>query len=195
MTGSRPKPSSAKTVARPAAPRAAGVRRYPATMPSISWMTGGALFGLYLLIGLLLSVPSPPLWTWIPAVVGTGLLAIGLNRPMVSGQDGERVGLLTYVGAFLLVVALAIAANYIGGKAFENIGFFVAILGLAVLTLLSVAIAAAAAIISAQTGASLMQTMDYKRSMTILLSSCFCGSLLGGVVGFVLNLALGASTP
>jgi hypothetical protein len=192
MTGSRPKPS-VKTVSRTTAPKVANARRYPKNMASIPGMTVGALFGLYILIGLLLSVPMPPLWTWIPTIVGTALLTIGLNSPMASGKSHDRVGLLTYVGAFLLVVALAIAANYIGGKPFENISFFLALLGFAFLTLLSVGLTAAAAIISAQTGASLMQKMDHKRSMTVLLSTCFCGALLGGVIGLVLSLALGAS--
>ncbi len=160
----------------------------------LPWMTVGALFVIYVLIGLLLSVPAPPFWIWIPAVVGTVLLILGLNRPMAVssvagksvGKSTDRVGLLTYVGALLLVVALAIAANYIGGgQSFDNIRFFVAIFGLAVLTLLSIALTAAAAIISAQTGASLMQTMNYKRSMTILMSACFGGIFIGGLAGFL----------
>ncbi len=193
MTGSRPKPST-KTVSRPPVPKAASVRRYPTSMATVPGMTVAALFCLYIAIGLLLSMPAPPFWTWIPATVGTGLLTMGLNSSMAPGNRTDRVGLFTYVGAFLLVVALAIAANYIGGKAFDGISFFVAVLGLAVLTLLSVGLTAAVAIITAQTGATLMQTMDYKRSMTVLTGTCFCGALLGGAIGLVLHLALDVST-
>ena len=185
MTGSSPKPSS-----KPSPRKPVSVRRYPANTPLIPWVTVGALFGIYVVIGLLLSLPAPPFWTWIPAVVGTVLMSLGLNRPMATGNSSDRVGLLTYVGAFLLVVAIAIGANYIGGgKGFDDIRFFAAIFGLAALTLLSVALAAAAAIVSAQTGASLMQSMDYKRSMTIVLSTCLLGAVVGGLTGFLTLLA------
>jgi hypothetical protein len=188
MTRSSPKPPVKE------APRPTGIRRYPMNTSSLPWATVGALFGIYVVIGLLLSLPAPPFWTWIPAVVGTGLLAIGLNRPMAPGNSDDRVGLLAYVGAFLLVVALAIAANYIGdGQGFNDIRFFVALFGLAVLTLLSVALTAAAAVVSAQTGASLMQTMNYKSSMTVLMSTCFCGAFLGGLGGFLVAFALKTS--
>ena len=193
MTGSSPKPSPNST---PRPPRS--VQRRRTNRPTLPWMAVGASFMVYVLIGLLLSVPAPPFWIWIPAVVGTVLLILGLNRPTAArsvagqpvGKSTDRLGLLTYVGAFLLVVALAIAANYIGGgKGFDNIRFFVAIFGLAMLTLLAVALTAAAAIVSAQTGASLMQTMNYKRSLTILMSVCCCGIFVGGLAGF-LTLAL-----
>lgn len=191
MTGSSPKPSPNL------ASRLPRTRHYRANRPVFPKTTIGALFVVYILIGLLLSMPAPPFWTWIPAVVGTVLLVVGLNKPLaagsVAGQLGQPAGkltgqdgLLSYVGAFLLVVALAIAANYIGGgKGFDNIRFFVAVFGLAVLTLLAIALTAAAVIISAQTGASLRQIMSYKRSLTILMSACFWGILVGGLAGFL----------
>lgn len=184
MTGSRPTPSS-----NPASSPPHSVRRRRANRPTLPWMTGGTLFVVYVFIGLLLSVPAPPLWIWVPAVVGTVLLILGLNRPATGSLGAGKsdwIGRLTYVGALLLVIALAIAANYIGGgQSFDNIRFFVAILGLALLTLLAIALTAAAAIVSAQTGARLMQTMDYRRSITILMSACFCGIFVGGLTGFL----------
>jgi hypothetical protein len=187
MTRSSPKPPVKE------APRPTSIRR-PMNTSLLPWATVGALFGIYVVIGLLLSLPAPPFWTWIPAVVGTGALVIGLNHPMAPGNSDDRVGLLAYVGAFLLVVALAIAANYIGnGQGFNDIRFFVALFGLAVLTLLAMALTAAAAIVSAQTGANLMQTMSYKSSLTVLMSTCFCGAFLGGLGGFLLALALKTS--
>jgi hypothetical protein len=188
MTGSSPKPNSNPQNSKPSVRKPANkpASRYPTKLPPIPWVTIGALFGIYVVIGLLLSLPAPPLLTWIPAVIGTGLMIWGLNRPMAVGNSSDRVGLLTYVGAFLLVVAIAIGANYIGGgKGFDDIRFFVALFGLAVLTILSVALAAAAAIVSAQTGASLMQNMGYKRSMSVLMSTCFLGALVGGLIGFL----------
>ena len=192
MTGSSPQPSPKL------APRPPRTRRHRAHRPVFPKRTVGALFVVYVLIGLLLSVPAPPFWVWIPAVVGTVLLALGLNRPMATGSAGgklagklagkltDQAGLLSYGGALLLVVALAIAANYIGGgQSLDDVHFLMAVLGLAVLTLLSIALTAAATITSAQTGASLMQIMDYKRSMTLLMGACFCGIFIGGLAGFL----------
>lgn len=183
MTGSRPKPS--KPV--PSPPHSAKRRR--ANRPTLPWVMVGALVVVYVLIGLLLSVPAPPLWIWVPAVVGTVLLVLGLNRPIAASSAADTsnwAGLLPYGGALLLVIALAIAANYIGGgQGFDNVRFFVAILGLVLLTLLAIALTAAAAIVSAQTGARLRQTMDYRRSITFLMSACFVGIFIGGLTGFL----------
>lgn len=187
MTGSSPKPSP-NLISRPSR-----TKRYRSNQPVFPKAAIGALFVVYILIGLLLSLPTPPFWIWIPAVIGTVLLVWGLNSPLAtgsvaiaSGKSPSQAELQSYVGALLLVVALAIAANYIGGgKSFDNIHFFVAVFGLALLTSLSIALTAAAAIISAQAGASLVQIMDYKLSLTIVMSTCFCGIFVGGLAGFL----------
>lgn len=184
MTGSSPKLPSGS-------PRR--IERQRTKKPDIPLKQIGALFAVYVLVGLLLSLPAPPIWIWVPTIVGTVLLIWGLNRPMAVAGQADRVGLLSYMGALLLVMAMAIATNYIGaGQGFDDVRFFVAIFGLAVLTLLAVAVTAAAAITSAQAGALLMRTMDYNRSLIVLMSTCFFGTFLGALVGFVTTM-LGAS--
>ncbi len=180
MTGSSPQPA-------PKQPRT--VKRRRTNQSSLPVTAMAALFGVYLLIGLLLSFPMPPIWVWVPAVVGIILLTIGLNRP--AGDASAKVGLFAYIGALLLVIALAIAANYIGGQdSLDGVGFFQAIFGLAALTILAVALAAGAAITSAQAGASLMRTKDYSGSLTIVISTSLLATCLGGLIGFVIATAL-----
>ncbi|MGB3294453.1 MAG: hypothetical protein WBB01_15810 [Phormidesmis sp.] len=180
MTGSRPRPPTA-------------IRRPRVAKPLMPWLLIGILFVLYVLIGLMLSVPAPPYWVWIPAILGTLMLIIGLIRPLVPYKPSGQAGLLTYLGGLLLVISLATAANYVGSEqSFDNIRFLVALVSLVGLTLLAVLLTAAAAIISAQIGAKLMRIIDYRRSLSVLLTTCFSGIFLGGLAGF-LTLSLTAS--
>lgn len=150
------------------------------------WALIGILFGLYVLVGLLLSAPAPPYWIWSLASLGIPLLAIGLVRSRLVDGSAARWDLSTYVGALLLVVALAIATNYTGSNQnFDDIRFSVALLGLVVLTLLAVMLTAAAVIISAQASEKLMRIMDYRQSLTVLIGTCFVGMGLGGIAGFL----------
>lgn len=173
MTGSRPNPSTV-------------IRRSRSAKPLMPWLLIGILFILYVLIGLMLSVPAPPYWVWIPAVLGTLMLVVGQTRPLVPYQPSGRSGLWAYLGGLLLVIPLAVAANYAGGdQSFDNIRFVVALVSLAMLTLLAVLLTAAVAIISAQTGAQLIRIIDYRRSLSVLPSACFSGIFLGGLAGFL----------
>ncbi len=179
MTGSSPRP-----------PRS--VKRRRSNKPELPMALVGTLFVIYVLIGLLLSIPAPPIWVWVPAVVGTVLMSLGLNRPAIApGQKSDwMMGLFTYLGALFLVVVLAISTNYIGGgQNFNNIRFFVGLVALALLTLLAVVLTAAAAIVNAQTGEHLRRTMDYNRSLTTVIGTCLAGTCIGGLAGF-LTLAL-----
>lgn len=147
-----------------------------------------ALFAIYLLIGLLLSAPQPPYWVWIAALVAVPLLVFGFNRPIrVSGRF-DPGGLMAYLGGLLMVIALAVAANYIGSaQSFETVRFFTAIFGLAALTLMVVVLTAAAAIVGAQAGARLMVKVSYQSSVMMLLSICFLGLCFGGLGGLAIT--------
>lgn len=177
MAGSSPNP-----------PRPA--RRRRAAKPLMPWVLISILFLLYVLMGLLLSVPAPPYWIWGLVVLSIPLIAVGLSQPALGqpalSQQSARLRLLTYPGALLLVVALAIAANYIGSNQdFDNVRFFVALLGLVVLTLLAVMLTAAAVVVSAQIGDKLMRIVDYRKRLTVLMGTGFVGVGVGGLAGFL----------
>ncbi|NJM96893.1 MAG: hypothetical protein HC800_06620 [Phormidesmis sp. RL_2_1] len=192
MTGASPHP-----------PRSA--RRRRSAKPLMPWVLIGLLFALYVLTGLLLSVPAPPPWVWALAVIGTLLLIFGLNRPVqsgqisgqisgqlsgqlsgqISGQMADRFELFVYLGGLFLVIALAIATNFIGGgQSFDDIRLMVALVGLALLTVLAIVLTAAVAIVLTIAGAKLMQILPYWRRVSILMGTCFIGILIGGIVGF-----------
>lgn len=178
-TPKNPRGKAPKRASQPAKRR----RTSEAALP---WLLIVALFIVCALSGLLLSAPMPPFWIWGPALVGNALLIVGIHRPLQPGSKRNWLGSLAYFGAFLLVVALAIAANYVGGSdTFDNARFFTALLLLAFLTLLSIVFTAAAAIFSAQTGAKLLETMGYKSSLSVLLGTSFLGFFIGGLIGYL----------
>ncbi|MEL6471798.1 MAG: hypothetical protein AAFQ74_18890 [Cyanobacteria bacterium J06623_4] len=151
------------------------------------WLMMVVLFVIHLLMGLLLSAPQPPYWVWIAALVAVPMMVFGFNRPIRVSGKFDPGGLMAYAGGLLMVVALAIAANYIGSEqSFESVRFFTAIFGLAALTLMVVFLTAGAAIVSAQVGAQLTSKNGYQKSMMIVLSLCFLGLCFGGLGGLAI---------
>ncbi|MEL7330836.1 MAG: hypothetical protein AAFN12_01240 [Cyanobacteria bacterium J06560_2] len=193
MNGSRPKPPTGPNASRannsppppPRKPRKPSTqrRRAPSSVP---WLMIGLLFGVYCLIGLLISIPSAPYWVWIVTAVAIPLLVLGCNRPVLVGGKTDRGGLMAYLGGLMMAVGLAVAANYIGSEnSFEDVRFFIAIAGLAGLVLLAVLLTIAAAITSAIAGAKLMEKLPYSRSVIMVMSISFLGLCVGGVGGLL----------
>lgn len=177
MTGPNPKPAPQP------APRA---NRRRVVKPAAPWPLVSGLFLIYLLAGLLLSAPAPPFWTWIIIAIAIPLLTVGLTHPLALDQPPKRTGLTTYLGGFLLAIALSIALNYIGSEqSFDETGFFVAVLTLGVLTLLAVGLCIAAAIFSTLAGERLLQTRTYPSSLSVLLGTAFGGICAGGIIGLL----------
>ncbi len=173
MTGPNPKPTRR-------------VNRRRVAKPPTPWPLVSGLFLIYLLAGLLLSAPAPPFWTWMIMAIAIPLFTVGLTRPLALDQPPERTGLMTYLGGFLLAIALSVALNYIGSEqSFDQTGFFLAVLTLGVLTLLAVGLCIAAAIFSTLAGEQLLQTRPYKSSLSVLLGTAFGGICTGGLIGFV----------
>ena len=168
----------------PKSPRRANRRRVVA--PSKAWPAVMALFSIYLLAGLLLSAPQPPFWTWIIIAIAIPLFTVGLTRPLALAQPSNKRGFFTYLGGFLLAISFSIALNYVGSnESFNDTGFFVALLMLGVLMLLAVGLCIAAAIFSTLAGERLLQTMNYKSSLSVLLGTSFAGILVGGITGLL----------
>ncbi|MEO1619927.1 MAG: hypothetical protein AAFU53_02720 [Cyanobacteria bacterium J06632_3] len=160
----------------------------PLNFGSTPWPLVAVLFVLYAVMGLLMSIPQPPFWVWIAAIVAIPLLTLGLNRPVNLSGKRDFGSLMAYLGGLILAVALAVAANYIGREQnLDDIRFFTAIFALAALTFGVVFLIAIAAIVSTKAGDRFMATTNYARSITTLMGVCFLGLCLGGVVGFSLN--------
>ncbi len=173
MTGPNPKPTRRANRRR--------VAKSPTPWPLIS-----GLFLVYLLAGLLLSAPAPPFWTWIIIAIAIPLFTAGLTRPIAPDQPPKRTTLTTYLGGLLLAIALSIALNYVGSEqSFDETGFLLAALTLAVLVLLAVGLCIAAAIFSTLAGERLLQTRSYKSSLSVLLGTAFGGICIGGLIGLI----------
>lgn len=181
MSGSASKPPKRKLPKK--ASRPARVRSRETTIP---WLLIVALFFVYAISGLLLSAPTPPVWLWIPALVGTLLLVAGVHRPSLPGDKRDGLGLLAYLGALLTVVTLAIASNYVGaGEAFSDARFFSAVFLVAFLTSLAVILTAAATILTAQTSPALLTTMSYLSGLGVLVGTALLGLFIGGLIGYL----------
>ncbi len=184
MNGSSPPPPPPRP---PFAKSPKAVRRRRPSNSVIPWVRLGLLCLLYVTIGLILLVPEPPLWVWLAVAIAIPLLALGLTPSIALTNKKHRVGVLSYLGGLCLVVALSVALNYIGSsQSLDSIGFSAAVLGLALLTLLSVGLTAATVIVTAQTGARLMVSAQYWRSITIVIVTCLTGLCMGGLVGLSL---------
>lgn len=183
MNGSRPNSPSPSPSGRkpPKSPKSRKPRRAKSSMP---WAAMVILFVVYSLMGLLMSVPTPPYWVWLAIALAVPLLVLGCNRPVVISGKTDRGGCLAYVGALVMAIALAVSANYIGSEnSFDDVPFLMAILGLAMLTLLAVFLTAIAAIFSAQAGNRIMASTSYGRSVSMVMIISFMGLCIGGVVG------------
>jgi len=144
------------------------------------------LFVIYSLVGLLITLPTPPYWVWIGVIVAIPLLVLGLNRPVATPGKPDQGGLMAYLGGLLLAIALAVSANYIGSdSSFEDARFFAALIGLAALTLLAVLLTVAAATASATVGARFLSTLPYSRSVVSVIMISFLGLVAGGIAGLL----------
>ncbi|MGB7251465.1 MAG: hypothetical protein WBC73_21195 [Phormidesmis sp.] len=197
MTGLGPKPSPHSPRNSPQnGPRPSINRRR--AQPLMPWALISQLFGLYVLIGLLLSAPAPPIAIAGLAILGTLLLVIGLNQPIALETVGRKrrglmgslsglmrdlkTGLLAYVGGLMLVVALAIAANHIGSHE-QDFGALPSFIGLMVLSLLAIALTAAAALLGDRSGVKLRTLMAPRRSIITIFGTCLAGGGLGALFG------------
>jgi len=95
---------------------------------------------------------------------------------------------MAYLGGVIMSIALAVSVNYIGSEnSFDEVPFFTAIAGLAILTLIAVFLTAIAAITSAQVGTRLMSMSRYGRSVGLVIVTSFMGLCIGGVVGLAIS--------
>ncbi|MBE9062474.1 hypothetical protein [cf. Phormidesmis sp. LEGE 11477] len=193
MNGSSPPPPPPNPRARnskssPSSKPTRAVRRRRPGRALTPWPQLILLCSLYIVIGLVLSMPEPPPWVWLVTAIAIPLMALGLTPSFdfanKSLKRKHRVGVLSYLGGLLLVVALSVAVNYIGSdQNLDQIGFSSALIGLGLLTLLSVVLTAATAIATAQVGSRLMGSAQYWRSVTMVVVTSLVGLCVGGLAG------------
>ncbi|EDX84009.1 hypothetical protein S7335_1706 [Synechococcus sp. PCC 7335] len=199
MNGSSPPPPRSSNSKSPRARSSRAkpsraTRRRRAGQSLTPWAQIILLCLLYITVGLVLLTPEPPPWVWLATAIAIPSLAMGLTPSFdFSKSSGRkhRVGVLSYLGGLLLVVALSVAFNYIGSdQNLDEVSLRWALIGLGLLTSLSVVLTAVIATVMAQLGASLVVGAQYWRSVTIVLVTSLVGLCIGGLIGLSLVVSL-----
>ncbi|MEO0459052.1 MAG: hypothetical protein AAF152_21065 [Cyanobacteria bacterium P01_A01_bin.114] len=151
------------------------------------WPAIGGSVLFYGLAGLLLGSVSPPYWVWPLAMGGTLMQALSLTGPQsLSGLTWPqivRVGLLARLGSVLLVVALAIAANFANTDDFDSIKLGSTALTVIGASLIAILLTVLCTGVAMKTGDRLVTLFGRARSSLMLAGVCFLGLFLGGLIG------------
>ncbi|MEA5466571.1 hypothetical protein [Leptothoe sp. PORK10 BA2] len=156
----------------------------------IPWPLLSVVLIVHGVVGLLLSVFSPPYWVWPLAFGGTLIQSILLAGPKaLSSLTGGRVLLsrwATCLGTALSVVALAIAVGYGGTSDIDAIQFFRISLAIFFTNVGVLLLTAICSLLIAHAGDRMLTEMGRTRCSLTVLSFCFFGMFIGGVLGLAI---------
>lgn len=145
---------------------------------------------LHGIVGLLLSVFSPPYWVWILAFAGTLVQTLALAGPRaLASLKGAWIlvsRLITCLGTALSVVALGIAVGFGGTVDIDQIEFFRFGLALLSTNLGVLLLTAVCSLLIAYTGDRLLAHMGRGRCSLSVMSVCFLGLFIGGTLGLAI---------
>ncbi|MEM9164340.1 MAG: hypothetical protein AAGC54_14890 [Cyanobacteria bacterium P01_F01_bin.4] len=145
----------------------------------------------YALAGLLLGAVSPPFWVWPLAMGGTLMQALSLTGPQslaeLTRPQIRRVGVLARLGSLLLVVALAISANFANTNDFDSIKLGSTAWTVLGASLMAIILTALCTTVAMQTGDRLVALFGRSRSGLMLAGVCFLGLFLGGLIGLAIS--------
>lgn len=156
----------------------------------IPWPLLSLVLILHGVVGLLLSVFSPPYWVWPMAFAGALLQSILLAGPRaLSALTGWRILLsrwATCVGTALSVVALAIAVGFGGTSDIDMIQFTSMGLGLFFVNFGVLLLTAMCSLLIAYVGDRMLKEMGRTRCSLTIVSFCFFGLFIGGGLGLAI---------
>ena len=159
-------------------------------MTGIPWPWLTLALVLHGVVGLLLSVFSPPFWVWPLAFAGTLIQSTVLAGPKaLSAFQGFQILLsraVTCLGTALSVVALAIAVGFGGTADIDSIQFAQTGLALFAINLGVLLLTAVCSFLIAYLGDRLLLEMGRGRSSSIILSFCLLGMFAGGALGLAI---------
>ncbi|NEP54429.1 MAG: hypothetical protein F6K65_38810 [Moorea sp. SIO3C2] len=166
-------------------------RRVGKARPTITpWGLMGLNLVFHGVMGLLLSIFSPPFWVWPLAFMGTLLQTVALAGPralsVLAGVQILGVRFITCIGTALVVVGLAIAVGFGGTADIDSIhipGTGLAILAINLGVLLLVA---TCSLLIARIGDLMLVQMGRTRVSLAILSVCFFGLFAGGALGLAI---------
>ncbi len=162
-------------------------RRQLAQQSTFPWLWLGGCFALYAAAGVILAAFPAPYWIWYLALGGTLMQAIVLAGPRALAQvhwlPANLLAILAILATGATGAALAISLNQAGTDNLDDIVPQATVLEVALFCAVALLIAAAAAILSAETGDRLL--LRFRRYQTSLILAAFCvlGLGLGGLMG------------
>ncbi|MDA0674599.1 MAG: hypothetical protein O3C67_12960 [Cyanobacteria bacterium] len=158
----------------------------PGNLPWL-WIVGTAF--VYAIAGLMLASFPAPYWIWNLALAGVLAQAIALAGPRALSRfrwwSANLLALLAIVGAGAMVVALAIALNYVGTDQLDQLVPQQAAMEVLKMSLIAVVTAALAGIINAETGDRLLALFNRLQSSLILAAAGILGLAIGGGIGVI----------
>ncbi len=169
------------------APKRVGRPRFVVGKP---WWWLILVLVLHTVVGIFLSVFSPPSWVWPLAFGGTFIQAVVLAGPRaLSSLKGFQILLcrfVTCVGTALSVVALAVAVGFGGTDDIDRIQFSQTGLALLLINLGVLVLTATCSLMIAHAGDRLLAGMGRGRCSLFVLSFCFLGLFIGGMLGLAI---------
>ncbi|MEM8611988.1 MAG: hypothetical protein AAGF93_08210 [Cyanobacteria bacterium P01_H01_bin.105] len=162
----------------------------PARLNAMPWLLLLVVVALHLVVGLLLSLFSPPFWVWPLAFLGTLIQAIALAGPRaLSSLQGVRILLcraLTCLGVGMSVVALAVAVGFGGSADIDSIQFSQTGLTLFFVNFGVLVLTAGCSVLIAHVGDRLLAGSGRVRCSLAVMSVCFLGLFVGGAFGLAI---------
>ncbi|NEQ49179.1 MAG: hypothetical protein F6K11_03475 [Leptolyngbya sp. SIO3F4] len=153
----------------------------------IPWALLGLSLILHVVVGIFLSVFSPPYWVWPLAFGGTLIQSVFLAGPRaLSSFRGFRILLvraLTCLGVGLSVVALAIAVGFGGTNDIDSIRIPDTGIELLAVNFGVLLLTATCSLLIANIGDRMLSEMGRTRGSLVILSFCFLGLFIGGALG------------
>lgn len=168
-------------------PRRRHRRRRVVQRSPLPWPWLGGCLALYGAAGTILAAFPAPYWIWYLALGGTVVQAIVLAGPRALAQvrwlPANLLAILAILATGAIGVALAISLNQAGTDNLDEIVLHATAVEVALFCAVALLIAAAAAILSAETGDRLL--LHFRRYQTSLILAAFCvlGLGIGGMIG------------
>lgn len=151
------------------------------------WIVGTTF--VYAIAGLLLASFPAPYWIWNIALAGVLAQSLALAGPQALARSrwwrANLLALLAILGTGAIVIALAIALNYVGTDQLDQVVPQEAAMEVLKMSLIAVIIAALGGILNAETGDRLLALFNRLQTSLILTAACILGLGIGGLIGLM----------
>jgi hypothetical protein len=160
-----------------------------ATPGNVPWLWIVGTTFVYAIAGLMLASFPVPYWIWNVALAGVLAQSLALAGPQALARfrwwGANLLALLAILGTGAIVIALAIALNYVGTDQLDQVVPQEAAMEVLKMSLVAVVTAALGGILNAETGDRLLALFNRLQTSLILTAACILGLGIGGLIGLV----------